>query len=100
MSRWVWRTAEGSIPEGMIVRHKCDQPLCYRFDHLELGTPAENTGDMVDRKRVSRPAAKLTPDDVRVIRESPLRNCDLASLYGVDQSAISHLRHGRTWKGM
>lgn len=41
----------GPIPDGMIVRHKCDNPPCSNPDHLELGTMAENSRDMIDRGR-------------------------------------------------
>lgn len=49
--RWVWRMAYGPIPDGMQVLHHCDQPLCYRLDHLYLGTPADNMRDKVQRGR-------------------------------------------------
>jgi Autographiviridae endonuclease len=49
--RWVWRLAVGPIPEGMQVLHHCDQPLCFRLDHLYLGTQLDNIADMKRRGR-------------------------------------------------
>lgn len=41
----------GRIPKSMVVRHKCDTPLCVRPDHLTLGTQGENIMDAVRRGR-------------------------------------------------
>lgn len=55
--RYVWESIHGKIPDGMIVRHKCDNgkvPVqCVNPDHLELGTPLDNVNDM--RRRRTQP---------------------------------------------
>jgi hypothetical protein len=41
----------GPIPEGLVVRHICDNPACVAPYHLEIGTMKQNVRDMIDRGR-------------------------------------------------
>lgn len=49
--RAAWEVANGAIPEGMWVLHKCDRPSCINPDHLFLGNNAENVRDAVRKGR-------------------------------------------------
>ena len=49
--RVVYERYIGPIPEGLILRHKCDIRNCVRPDHLILGTQKQNVQDMIDRGR-------------------------------------------------
>lgn len=65
--RMAWEMANGPVPEGMSVRHKCDNPSCVNPDHLEVGTQADNMKDMQDRGR-HRAGIRLKPSEVREVR--------------------------------
>jgi hypothetical protein len=45
MHVWVWEQINGKVPKGKQVCHHCDQPLCFRYDHLWLCTQLENIAD-------------------------------------------------------
>jgi hypothetical protein len=49
--RAMYECFAGPVPEGMQVRHKCDNPPCVNPDHLIPGTAADNSRDMVERRR-------------------------------------------------
>lgn len=44
----------GTIPEGMVVRHTCDNPPCIERDHLVIGTKRQNNEDAWERGRSAR----------------------------------------------
>lgn len=52
--RFIYETLVGEIPEGMLVRHTCDNRVCINPDHLIIGTAADNSQDMVSRNRQAR----------------------------------------------
>jgi hypothetical protein len=47
-----WILFRGEIPVGLLVRHRvCDYGLCANPEHLELGTYADNSADMMEKGR-------------------------------------------------
>lgn len=49
-----YRIHQGAIPPGGWVLHSCDTPGCVNPDHLRVGSPKDNSTDMVARGRVGR----------------------------------------------
>jgi hypothetical protein len=52
--RFAWELVNGPIPDGKVVRHRCDNTLCVNPYHLELGTQLDNVRDSISRGRFTR----------------------------------------------
>lgn len=52
--RVAWQIANGPIPTGLFVCHRCDVRTCVRLDHLFLGTAQDNSDDMVAKGRSAK----------------------------------------------
>ena len=37
--------------QGKVVMHLCDNPACFRYDHLFIGTQADNVADNIAKGR-------------------------------------------------
>ena len=90
----------GQIPDGMLVCHTCDTPACVNPDHLFLGTPKENTMDMIQKnrkyvmKRAAHHASKLTDKQVSelvTMRRSGGKLKEIAAKYGIHFATVSQI---------
>jgi HNH endonuclease len=64
--RLAWELANGPIPEGMHVLHRCDTPACCNPDHLFLGTQTDNMADKTRKGRARNGGTgKLKPPERR-----------------------------------
>jgi hypothetical protein len=85
----------GPIPDGLHIRHSCDNPSCINPDHLELGSHADNMKDKSIRERVhgeKNPNAKYT-DEVRAMAKQWTGTLkEFTSLTGMSGPYLSTLR--------
>jgi hypothetical protein len=81
--------------KNQIVRHKCDNPLCVRPDHLEVGTQQENISDMINKERKH---TKLYRQAVLDIRTKQLSRPEYALKYGVTIGTIGDVQRRQVWR--
>jgi hypothetical protein len=95
--RAAWELANGAIPDGLKVCHRCDVGHCCNPAHLFLGTQADNLNDARQKGRLidGQGARKLSDAAYRRILSGRGRGVDLARRYGVTETTISRIRHGR-----
>lgn len=105
--RFSWEFHNGTIPKGICVLHKCDNPACVNPAHLFLGTDADNVKDMMNKGRGKynpNPAkgenhhnSKLTDKQVLEIRAigNSINQYVLARHYGVRQPQISRILNNK-----
>ena len=106
--RVAWELSQGSISDGLVVCHHCDNPACVNPAHLFLGTPADNLGDARQKGRWRAPAgeqqgqAKLTNEQVIAIRRrygaGDVTQKQLAPFYGITASSVSRIIRREGWK--
>lgn len=93
-----WQIHNGPVPEGYLVLHRCDVPMCVCPSHLYLGTARDNSIDMIAKERA--PIAKLNADKVHEIRmriKSGERYAEIAADYGVAPTSIGNIATGHSW---
>jgi hypothetical protein len=98
-----WELANGPIPPGLHVLHRCDNRACVNPAHLFLGTNADNMRDRNEKGRTTHGeqhySAKLTEKMVHQIRgHSFLPHEVLAGLFGVSRRTINHVINRKTWR--
>ena len=66
--RMSWILANGSIPHGKLVLHKCDNKLCVNPIHLYCGTHCDNMLDAIERSPTGA-TSRFDRKDVDYMRE-------------------------------
>lgn len=101
-----WNLANGEIPGGQYVLHRCDNRSCVRPGHLFLGTYRDNAQDRKAKGRggylkgSSNGASVLGEAEVAMVKaalHAGVAPKDIANRIGVSRAAISTIRTGENW---
>lgn len=117
-----WEFANGPIPEGLYVCHRCDNRACVKVDHLFLGTAQDNSTDALSKGRIERgtshwskrhpdlwiegskhSCSKLTSEQVGEIvscSKKGLSTRNIARLFSISQTLVRDILSGRKWKSV
>jgi hypothetical protein len=98
--RIAYQLANGPIPTGLVIRHRCDNPSCVNPGHLVAGTHADNMQDAVDRGRFPRGeqrSKKLRTVDAQHILASTESADALATQYGISPDYVRMIKRGIRW---
>src|SRR3972149_2453231 len=107
--RLAWTLANGEIPEGLLVCHRCDNKPCCNPAHLWLGTIKDNMRDRERKGRgkhvgaggSARGFSQLNEVQVLQIRQRLGDGefmCDLASEFFVSETTIDNIKRRQTWR--
>lgn len=104
LSRYTYTEYKGVIPEGMVIRHTCDERKCINPDHLILGTLADNNRDRKVRGRnrnqdgVLNNRSKLCDEQVKEIFYSKESKQKIKDEYNISLTTINCIKARTLWK--
>jgi len=96
--RIIYIITKGPIPDNMTINHDCENPICCNPEHLRMLTQSENIRSSTIK---GARAKKLDIPKVKAIKvllaEGTLSQYQIASVYGVSQTAIRQIKTGKNW---
>jgi hypothetical protein len=100
--RLVLEAFVGPCPPGLEGCHRNDDSSDNRLENLYWGTHRQNMADRERNGGVLRGEgvgnSKLSEERVRYAQQSTKLQKELAKELGVDQSVISRIRNGKSWR--
>lgn len=91
--RLAWEDANGPIPPGLTVHHRCEQRRCVNPDHMELLRRDDHSGALGHGKLTRREAREIR--DLAECGQLLLR--EIADGYGVSIPLVILIRQRKRW---
>ena len=109
--RAAYELANGPIPKGAYVLHKCDNRRCVNPAHLFVGSHLDNIKDMQAKGRhkggslpgAKNPSAKFSPEQIGAIREraqAGVQKKCIEQEFGISETQYYRVVRGQSWKGI
>lgn len=105
-NRATWLITYGRIPKGLLVLHKCDNPICCNPHHLFLGTQKDNIQDAVKKGRwlsfrgSKNPFAKIDESKAVFIKNAHKKYSvkEISEFTKISQQIIYRVISFKTWR--
>ena len=95
IQRVTYEWANGPIPDGMQVLHRCDVSLCCNPAHLFIGTNDENHADKAAKDRGKKRLTHAKAMEIHKMVASGVTHTKTAASFGVRQSTVSRIVRGQ-----
>ncbi|MEK7124778.1 MAG: HNH endonuclease signature motif containing protein [Patescibacteria group bacterium] len=112
--RLAYLLTHGSIPDGKLIAHKCDNTKCFNPEHIYAGTRKDNIWDsiahgklknkhaaLLEREKVSVNKRKSKTERAILIRTLSALGTSYSNIsrsFRIDKAAISRIVNRKTYK--
>jgi hypothetical protein len=96
-----------NIPDDLVIRHQCNNKLCFEPNHLKIGTQSENMEDRITSGTAMRgehhPKAVITEEIAKAIKLSKregkvgLTQKERAIKFGTSLGIVQAIDSGKSW---